>query len=524
MALTPSYSGQYAQCTIKAVAVNTATLSITAVAGSVSTWTYTFSVTQGSIANAVSGGFLYVIVSGMQSSANNGGFATTPTGSSKTITSFTATTMTVTNASGVAESGSTGTGVCPSDSGIGPAVNLSIAGKTGYSFQVGTNSFAGDGRTGYHELWKITNPVGNTLGLDLTTPPSVNDVIAISAENGAVTAWVNSLLYINAGGTPQSFADASYTTGVQGMTAWSFSGPNEYNFNQWSSAGLPANSPGNNGTQAGDFKCGTVTSTQLQTDLVPYANGDLHTANSNWVYNNGSFTVLTNVIYSSSAAAAPFNIAQRNDISPGADQYSECIMVITAVIATQNGGPALRISGGNYYGLQLGNNASNIILCNSGVVTTIKAFGFGVLTGDLCRMTARGNVLTFWRNGVAVGSVIDNTLASGKVGIWGAGNATANGYSSWAGGNYVWQQTGSDTFAPVGPFGAGWNGPISTTFESMVALTQGSQAIASPDHVSPTASNGGDSISGFNGGTSGGGSNPPGSGDLGPGYDFKFRL
>jgi hypothetical protein len=535
MPLAPTYTGQWAQATFKAVAANTATLNITAVAGSVSTWTYTFTVTQGSIAAALSGGFLYVKVTGMQNGANNGNWRTVNfDGTAGTMTAFTATTFTVTNASGVAESGSSGTGQCASDSGMGPAVYVNATLKQGYTMQSGTNSFGGDGRLGFNELWRVAAPLGADLIADAgfpgvtILPPSVNDIIAVAAENGVVTGYKNGIVYARPNDNAlYSFADATYTSGSIGMTGFSVAGPNEYNFGQWNQNPGIQGATGNSGTTIGDFKGGPVNSAILQSDLVPYANGDLHTANANWVYDNGTYTVLSNAVYCSAAAAFPFNVAHRSDASPGADQYAECVVIIGTNSGVQNGGPAVRIGAGGttYYALQLANNISHIVRASGGVLTVIRSSTVAAVTGDRWRITARANVITAWRNGIAMGSVIDNTLSSGNVGMVNAGNATLNGFTAWAGGNYVWQQTGSDTFAPVGPFGPGYIGPISTTFEGIIGLTLASQTIVAPNQVGPAAANGGDSIIQFNGGTAQGGSpGPPGGGDLGPGYDFKFRM
>jgi hypothetical protein len=96
-------------------------------------------------------------------------------------------------------------------------------------------------------------------------------------------------------------------------------------------------------------------------------------------------------------------------------------------------------------------------------------------------------------------SVVDASIATGNVGIFGAGNQTLNGFTSWAGGNYTWAQTQSDTFNRAnGALGSSWAGPYSNASENAgCPLTQASLNIVS-DAYSSINANGGDTYAVYN--------------------------
>lgn len=463
--------GQWAQCKLTAIAPNTATLSITAATFSGGNVTYTYTVTQGDVSVPISGGTLYVIITGMKNTGNNGHF---------TASTFGSGTFTVANASGVTETGSSGTGVCPSDSGLGVVVFGS--GQSSYFFHRGTNSWSGDGRTGFTEFWKAVNNVGTNFGGTTgtnDTPPSVNDVIGVSVETQnstqVVTAWTNGLLPANFNSGAVSIADSSLSSGSQGLVTFSVGGPDEYNWSKWASSGgggISPTAPGNSGTQAGSYAAGNILQTVLQTDSFVYSNGDLHTKNANWVYNGtSSFTVSSDKVYYSSTTQNP-GLAYRTDITPDNDQYSEVTAVVTGVSGTQNCGPAVRISTSAVHGyyVAFANDLFILARANSnGSATALASSTNRPVTGDVIRLVVRGSTLVVYQNGIAIMSATDATYTSGAVGIFGAGNATINGFSAWNGGNYSWQQTQSDTFG---------HGPALTGY---VGLTQFSAAESVPN-------------------------------------------
>lgn len=433
-------NNQWATAVFNSVAAYEAVLSITAAAQSGSNTTFTYTTTSGNIAPQVGAGALYVKITGMTNAANNKTF---------TATTFGAGTFTVVNASGVTESGSTGVGNCASDSGAG--VMLRGSGTTaatlnGYFFHAGTNSFGGGGRVAYYELWKVTNGVGTDLanagdtGMALVLPVP-GDTIALTVDGTLITAYYNNtVLY--------QVTDSGIASGVPGVTSWACNGAAQYIWANWNTF---STSTGNNGTTLHNFAAGDTTfsltqlasdamtegvvSTQLLTDAFPYANGDLHTANANWVYQTGTFTVSTNKVFSQTSG-----FAYRTDTAWQADQYSQVTAVVTAGSATQNTGPAVRIStsADNAYCIQYANNLFRLSKCAAGTFTALANASTALpITGDVIRLQVVGNVLTVFQNGTAVAgltNIVDNTFATGSAGIFGAGTATANGFSAWAGG------------------------------------------------------------------------------------------
>lgn len=458
-------SNQWAQAVINSVAPYEAVLNITAAAFSAGNTTYTYTVTSGNVTAQIGAGKLYVVISGMAHAVNNGVF---------TASTFGAGTFTVANASGVSAT-ETGTGSCPSDSGAGVMVRgqgTTAATLNGYFFHAGTNSFFGDNRVAYHELWKVVNGVGTILfatGASDTTLPLVGEVIAISVNGSTVTAFKNNVVLAQV-------TDTSIPSGgTLGVTSWSMNGPNQYIWANWTTS---PTATGNNGTTLNNFVAGDtnftlaqlasdsmtegVVSTQLLTDSFPYANGNLHTANANWVFQTGVFTVSSNKVFSSTTG-----FAYRTDTTWQADQYSEVTAVVATSSATQNCGPAVRVStsADNAYCIQFANNLFQISKCVAGTFTPLATSGSFPVTGDVIRLQVVGNVLTCFKNGTAVTgltNIVDNTFASGQAGIFGAGNAVQNGYSAWNGGkvqainSQFTAQTGtffSDVTAGVYPIG-----------------------------------------------------------------------
>src|SRR5208282_4033860 len=182
-----STNNQWASAQIKTVAPYRATLQITGVTFSAGQSQIFYKVTQGSIADILTGGWFYGKISGLQNLGNNGTFSTAILSSGSGY-------FNIANASGVTETGSNGTAICPSDSGAGVCVRLSgttAATLTGYFFHCGSNSFGGDGRIAYYELWKVISGVGTLLVGSGNNPignsvPVVGDTIALQvAGSGA---------------------------------------------------------------------------------------------------------------------------------------------------------------------------------------------------------------------------------------------------------------------------------------------------------------------------------------------------
>ncbi len=235
---------QWAQAMVNTVAPYRAVLSISAVSHSGDDTTYSFTVTSGSLKDILAGGVLYVVISNLADAGNNGRFFTHTFGPDS---------FTVANASGVTATGP-GLAVCPSDSGAGVMVRGSGTTPStlnGYFFHVGTNSYKGGGRVAYYELWKIVDGKFTDLENAGDRPmarelPQPRDTIALTAVGTTITAYYNNVVLYQV-------VDASLTSGVPGVTAWSISGPEEY---QWPTWKMMIQPPGNNGTTLNNFSAG----------------------------------------------------------------------------------------------------------------------------------------------------------------------------------------------------------------------------------------------------------------------------
>ena len=253
-------NNQQAQAVIKTIAAPTGILTITAASQAGGNTTYTYTVASGSVAAAIAGGFLFVIISGMSDGGNNGHFVST---------TFGANTFTVANASGVSNPTQTGTGYCPSDCGMGVGVRLSgttRANINGYFFHVGTNSFGGGGRKFYYELWKVINGAGTIFMAAQEMPlsqisPVPGDVMGITAIGGVITAYYNGVILT--GGDPAygnngvfQFSDSLVASGAPGIWSFAVSGGSEYNFAVWSSGSTQFG--GGSGTTINNFSANDI--------------------------------------------------------------------------------------------------------------------------------------------------------------------------------------------------------------------------------------------------------------------------
>jgi hypothetical protein len=435
---------QWASAKIAAIAPNISTLHITAASFAAGVVTYTYTVTQG--AALING--QEVIVSGMQNVSNNGQRLVTGSGGGN----FTANT-----AAGTNEAASTGTGVSPSDSNSGLVLRGTPDGLNGYFLVVGTNSYATSSsvvRVYDLEVWKYVAGVGTYLAglaepfID-SVPDAVNDIYAFWAIGNTLRVSKNGIEITTNWDHPYPIVDSSLTSGRPGIWTWSLSGPNEYNWANWGNVGvMGSDPPGNNGTRWNNWQGGdaaasyaqitsdTLTEFNAPSDAFPYANGDLHAANANWVYEGASaFSIATNKCYY--AAASP-GLAYRADVSPaGNDQWAQATMVITGSSATQNVGPAVRLGAAalTAYIVQCGSDLLQLTKYVNGTPTALaSATPNSTANGDIILLTAEGSILTVYKNATQVIQVTDSAIAGGNIGIFGAGNATVNGFSAWSGG------------------------------------------------------------------------------------------
>ena len=242
---------QYAEGTFSAVADYESTIAITGAtypsAASGAGYTdYAYTLTAGQALKAIQ----WIRVTGMAQTGNNNGatgyFQVHALGSGF---------VTLVNASGVTESGSSGVGISPSDSNCGVMVRGTPDGKNGYIYIRGTNSFDGTGRFYCAELWKIVNGVMTLLSGPTypTVQDSPGDVILLSAIGSSVVCYKN-------GVAVNSATDTDLTSGLPGIVTWSLDGPNQQDWSNWGNptdmAAPPASA--NSGTQWTNFVGGTI--------------------------------------------------------------------------------------------------------------------------------------------------------------------------------------------------------------------------------------------------------------------------
>jgi hypothetical protein len=185
--------------------------------------------------------------------------------------------------------------------------------------------------------------------------------------------------------------------------------------------------------------------TSALTDTFTYSNGDLHTANSNWVYANGSFAITSDVVYGSAANS----LAYRSDYSSGANQFSMVTFVGTGAAATQACGPAVRVSSSADTGYYVAAASDQLFLYKvvAGVVTFLGGTGFsGPSSGTTIVLMAEGPAapatttrLTVW-TGTPTNlqfrfDAWDGDITSGFAGIFSSSNSTTNGFSAWEAGS-----------------------------------------------------------------------------------------
>jgi len=411
---------QYSLAVVKTIAPNIATLSITAVANAgVNLWTYTYTVTQGSVAAVIAGGGLFAQVSGMANAGNN------ITVKPQIITAYGAGTFTVSSTTGVAESGSSGIGNCPSDSTSGVAVRASN--RTCYYQIQGPNTFNALGSY-TREMWSLINGVGSAIdgtGIN-NTPNLIGDIVCMVAVGTQIK-----VLELSAGvcTTQGPTTDANIVSGTPGVYDWCFGGPQEYNWGAWGNSGVVGSDPpGNAGTtwnnwQAGDFSL--VGSLPLGVDNFTRANeSPLNPAN--WTVPSGTGTgnlqVVSNLcVCGASVVSFNVEIFTGGGAPASADQYAQ--------ITVQNVGSAMGVvvrastSSVTFYYFQW-NNAGvfNLFKVVAGTVTGLTSQG-GIafpVAGDTMGLMALGPLLVCLHNGVVIMSWLDTSIAAANqgAGLW----------------------------------------------------------------------------------------------------------
>lgn len=133
-----------------------------------------------------------------------------------------------------------------------------------------------------------------------------------------------------------------------------------------------------------------------------------------------------------------------------ANQYAQCIVSGTGGATTHGGGPATRMSSGNYYQMFLNLNQSPALPQLQKLVGgTFSAIGTGTArggSGSLARLESIRSVHTGYIDGVQVFQFSDSSLATGTAGIcefFGASTTVA--LNSWEAGDLI-RGAGLNTF------------------------------------------------------------------------------
>lgn len=426
---------QYSSAQIKSFAAPLSTLSITAAVQSGGNTTYTYTVVSGATLAALpQPPFLYI--SGMQNAGNNGAHVVTGTGVG---------TFTVTNASGVTESGSSGTAIAPADSLCGVAVRASSNGSTqsAYWFFAGPNTFEG-GFAYTRELWKVVNGVGTMLAGEPhnANPDSVGDIYSLAVIGSLLRVAKNGVLL-----PTFSKTDTDISSGTPGLWTWSVAGPNEYNWSQWGGS-VMAGAPGNNGTVWTNWYGGDISSavaplasdamtegeifTQIAADTFNRADGSV---GPNWTVVNGSFAISGDDCVG--ATASVFNHMYWNANAFSGSQYSTIQVVADTIYVA----PTVRTQAGADSGYILygaGGTASLFSRIN-GANASIGSGSISFSPGDTLTIAIVNSAIVTYKNGVLTAcSASDSTLAGGNPGvsIFGNGGGSNAAIKNWVGGTF----------------------------------------------------------------------------------------
>jgi hypothetical protein len=151
-------------------------------------------------------------------------------------------------------------------------------------------------------------------------------------------------------------------------------------------------------------------------------------------------------------------------------------MAIATNSGVQNCGPAVRIATGaqTAYIAQCASQLLRLVKYVNGTLTVLgTAVSNATANGDVILVTAIGTTITLYQNGAQVVQATDNAIASGNVGLFGAGNNTLNGYSLFQGGSII-NSTNGSTMLPIGFSTLSWsaNGALGIQTQASPATTQ----------------------------------------------------
>ena len=156
--------------------------------------------------------------------------------------------------------------------------------------------------------------------------------------------------------------------------------------------------------------------TQLAADDFNRADGGL---GANWTTTTGNSAPVIATNEATSSGAGTFSARYTATGAPN-DQYAE--VTVGTVVSGSNDegvGPACRIQSGveTFYLAQGNSLQTRLYRCSSGAFTLLGE-GYGVVAGDLLRLTCNGSTISVQLNGYTIISATDANIGSGDAGIW----------------------------------------------------------------------------------------------------------
>ena len=530
-AVLPQTPDQLVSAQLNSVAPPTSVLSISAVTANSpiagqATYTYTLS----------SGAALVqpqqIIITGMQNAANNQNYSLT--------VSVTSSTFVIANAGAITESGSAGTGLTPCDSLITLAARMSADGLNNYFLFLGNNSayFGGgtDNRQGCRELWKNLAGVGTDLAFQsLTAPDPVNDIFTLLVTGKKISYFHNSAFVSSADDTtvpgPGYFALGCQSANVSGhatpFTGQTFNAVTGTSVKNWAARDVGTINPSGGWTKqaedsfnaapnyAGFWTVQSAFPVQITFTAAGGINGGMSTSGA-----GNSSAIQTGRSWANDQSSTLIVYSMTGNIS------LDCLVRAATAVETFY---FLQVIATNGSGTTIGAGTWSVQKVIAGTFTIlIAATAITINSLDCYRLEVHGTTLTAYINGTQVGQVTDASIASGSPGLLNPGPVLL---AYWSGDEFT------GLFAIGGNAGAAASGATitytGTSSGSVTADALGNYSITglSAGTYTLTPSKTGMKFSPASAAvvvsaanvtqnfTTGGG-----SGDLGPGFDFKFRL
>lgn len=296
------------------------------------------------------------------------------------------------------------------------------AGGSGYFLFAGRNT-TGPASQYCIEVWSLVSGTATFLFGASNPILSVGDILELSIADVFLKAYYNGSLIFSA-------EDLGITSGQPGIVVGLGSPGTDVPAattiaSTWSAEDIPA--PNVYTQLASD----AFTEAGAIVDTFPYTNGDLHTKNANWVYQQGSLQVSGNKVFGSDAG---ITFGYRSDVAAGATSWSQ-IKFINGADANQFGSTARAATGAaTSYFSQIFGSILRLDKDVAGSITVLDTFAGAAVTGDVISILTQGTAISYYLNGTPINTVTDTDIASGRVGVFAVGNNTTTGASMFAGG------------------------------------------------------------------------------------------